>query len=259
MPATPATPVEDVAVVDWPGRLAAARDAYLLGRVEPATTAFAAILVAWGAPEGPDDATAAAAAGFLGEIQWLAGDRLGAEATFRSLLSRLPEHRLSPVDHPVEVLGAFEVVRGTMARVEAPTQRPSWGQRLAPFGVPQFAVGHRRHGVAQAVLQGAFAAVSVGTAVALGVQGAADPSADDVAEAARVQELHRLRDAVNLPATAAFYGLWAASLVDANVAVDRASPLTSASTVGPMRLGVTVTLPLPLPQRGRAATRRRGG
>ncbi len=236
--------------VDWPGRLAEARDAYLLGRVEPATTAFAAILVAWGAPDGPDEATAASAAGFLGEIQWLSGDRLGAEATFRSLLTRLPDHRLSPVDHPVEVLGAFEVVRGTMARVEAAATAPSWGQRLAPFGVPQFAVGHRRHGVAQAVLQGAFAAVSLGSAVALGVGGAAEPAVDDGVEAARVVRLARLRDYVNLPATAAFYGLWAASLLDANLAPSRGTPGLAAAGVG-------ASIAWPLPARVRVAQRRR--
>ena len=239
--------------VDWAARLAEARDAYLLGRVEPATTAFAAILVAWGAPDGPDEETAASAAGFLGEIQWLAGDRLGAEATFRSLLMKLPDHRLSPIDHPVEVLGAFEVVRATMARVEVAASTPSWGRRLAPCGIPQFAVGHRPHGVAQAVLQGVFAAASLGSAVALGVGGAAEPEADDVVEAARVERLTAVRDFVNLPATAAFYGLWAASLLDANLSLPRATPGEAGT---PFRAGLGASVAWPLPARVRVAQQR---
>lgn len=203
--------------------LEAARRTYLLGDAASARTALQALVTrAMTAGDVPWPVQADALI-YLGEIQYLGGERDAAGASFRVVLQRDPDFRISPYDHPLDVVGAFELVRTAVQdeRDAAARQRvpmPWWG--YAPLGVPQLRGGHPVRGGVYAGLQIAAAGASVGAWIAIDHQARiveqksdSDPDAAVAAEA----RARLYRDAWSIPAAAAFYATWGASVVDAGV------------------------------------------
>ncbi len=211
--------------------LSRARDAYFSGEHERALAEFAALA----ADEQPVEIRLEAML-WLGEVQFVLGDEVGARATFRTLLMLDPEYPISAYEHPLEVVGAFEVVRRAV-REQAPSPArprpyPAWG--YLPMGAPQFGQGQRGRGAMWTTLQLGFGAASVGTYVYLSQLPAWKPvNMDDADVPAHAQTV---RYAVQIPATAVFYGLWLGSVIDGrrawNTARISASPLPGGGLVG---------------------------
>ncbi len=211
------------------GALEAARTTYLLGRHADAAAALRALLAARdrGAPV-PDDVWSEALI-YLGEIAYLAGDRTGAEAAFRQVLEFNLDQRISPNDHPMDVIGVFELVREgvTTERRALPPERhpyPWWG--YAPLGVPQFKQGQPVRGAVALIFQAGLAGASVGAWVAIDrVQIPANSELPlDEAER-RSERAALLRSAVSIPTASLFYVTWGASALDGGLTWRRAHPI----------------------------------
>ncbi len=203
--------------------LAAARDAYLVGDHDEALKLLSRVVaMADAGGEVPPEVLAEALA-YQGELAFLDGHRAAAEAAFRRALQVQPDLRLSPYEHPLDVIGSFELVRASV-RAELSTRpvrvepMPPWG--FAPFGVPQFKSGHRGRGVAYATLQSTFLAASIGSFIYIHgqVQRSEDPSLTIDDRMAAYDRHLLVRNAVSIPTTLAFYGTWAASTLDAGIA-----------------------------------------
>ncbi len=206
-------------------RLAAARQAYLLGDHDGATATLTALVREYEDGRWVAREVWAEALVFLGEIQYVDGDRIAAESTFRLLLEREPTWRISPYDHPMDVVGVFEMVRAAVrdGEVEAPppsvsevrpARVPWW--TFAPFGVPQLARDRIAPGVVLASAQIGLAAASVGSWVWIDRLRQPRQEGETAAEGeARLDRARLVRDAFNIPVSAAFYAVWAGGAVDA--------------------------------------------
>ncbi len=107
---------------------------------------------------------------YLGEIYYILGQFDQARVTFREMLELDPDYTLSPLEHPIAIVGAVQQLRSQLSPPEdvAPSgpaaarsgpRLPWWG--YAPFGVPQLAQQRPARGVAYATLQTGFAISSV--------------------------------------------------------------------------------------------------
>lgn len=225
-----------------------AREAYVLGDFARAREGFLALVQRARNLGDVPAALEAEAWVFLGEMQLFAGDRRAAEASFRMALLADAELRLSPVEHPETVIGVVEVVRQAVrAEAEAPTVRrplPWWG--YAPFGAPQFASRKPVRGSVYLALQVGAAASSVAAWVVIDRRLAAIPSdlSSDLADEAEAERRYAilLRDAWSIPSAAAFYVVWAASVVDAGVAWGKAPGVPSSAAVLPRPDGAEVVV-----------------
>jgi hypothetical protein len=223
-PASEPQPTDPAASQATPAELlAAAREAYLLGDHDGASSTLRALVRDHdaGLPVGRE--VWAESLVFLGEIQYVDGDRIAAESTFRLLLEREPTWRISPYDHPMDVVGVFEVVRAAVrseaertatVTPEPPPRLPWW--TFAPFGAPQLGRDRVAPGAALAVAQVGLAGASIGSWV--WIDRLRQPRADgESAEAgqARLERAALVRDAFNIPVSAAFYAVWAGSVLEA--------------------------------------------
>lgn len=183
---------------------------------------------------------------FLGEIQYVDGDRVAAESTFRLLLEREPAWRISPYDHPMDVVGVFEVVRAAVrgeaeraveVAPEPPRRLPWW--TFAPFGAPQLAQDRVAPGVVLAAAQLGLAGASIGSWV--WIDRLRQPRADGESAAegqARLERAARVRDTFNIPVSAAFYVVWAGGALEAARWHRRHASAAPASVEASVQLGV---------------------
>lgn len=241
-------PPEDVAAITPSRALQAAKEAYVRGEYEAAQAAFLAVVQrAQHLKDVPPDIEADAWI-YLGEMRLFEGDRRAAEASFRMALQRAPERRLSPVEHPDNVIGAFEVVRTAFTdeldqAASAPRKPlPWWG--YAPFGAPQFRQRRPVRGGIYAVLQAGFAAASVAAWVvtdeALSKVNTSPSSLDADAARAQLEQGRLLRDAFSFTTAAAFYATWGISVADAGIAWRRDQDPVPRIAVAPMHDGAQV-------------------
>jgi hypothetical protein len=160
---------------------------------------------------------------FLGELAYHEGDREGAEAMFRMLLTREPTTPISPYDHPDYIIGVFELVRGAVLaeRSQRPVERvalPVWG--YAPLGIPQFKQGHPVRGALAATFQVGFIATSVASWVWIdrlvntweGLTDSPPSAREDFPKALAIQ------GGLAIPSAALFYVTWGASVADGGMA-----------------------------------------
>jgi hypothetical protein len=204
-------------------RLQAAKVAYTIHRDdETATSILTSIIVRAQALGDVPFSIKATALAYLGEIQLAADKREDAHATFRLILYEDPTWKISPFDHPREVLGEFEIVRREVVEEQALIKErtrkyPVWG--YAPFGVPQFQQQRPARGAVYATLQVAFAATSVAAWFLIDAKQIPDPTTTDnlppfSEHAAMREEALLYRNAMSFPAAAAFYVTWIVSVAD---------------------------------------------
>lgn len=253
-PAVAATPAPEEAE-GYEALLESAKQTYLLGRHDEATEAFRQLVLRAQAYGDVPAAVEHEALAFLGEIQYMRGEIDDARATFRLLLQRDPEWRMSPWVHPPAVRGTFESVRDELASSARLAQRPTSGApwwSFAPFGVPQLANRQPVRGGLYAALQVGFGLASVASWIWIDQVQAGDgtpPLTEEeqrLEQAQQVQRARRIRDAMSIPTASAFYLTWAVSVADAQLAWrGRRGKLTTASlgaspTVGGAQLHVAV-------------------
>jgi hypothetical protein len=154
---------------------------------------------------------------YQGEIEYVTGDRAASWETFRALVERWPDHEIGDLHHPPEVVEWFGLVRREVRTMpEAPTTTtrqalPWWG--WAPLGAPQLAQGRTGRGLLLGGLQAGFGAISVGVGGwLLVVNGPNHP--DRWAPGEVSAKVNTWRWGVQIPATAAFWTLYAISVVD---------------------------------------------
>ena len=137
---------------------------------------------------------------YLGEIQLLEGDPSSARATFRLLLEQQPETEVSPIEHPVEVIGLFELVRRSVLPKPAPAvtevpfkpaPMPWWG--YAPLGIPQFLQDRPVRGAMYLGLQLGSLGASIGLWVKLDSYQNISGQVDDDTAALFVRQQQQLR------------------------------------------------------------------
>lgn len=233
-PAAP-SPVPDPGSAPFPEVLAAAKQAWFLGRAEEAREAFAAL---HGRILGGEDAAladVAEALTWLGEIQYLDDDLDAARLTFRDLLRRAPDTPISPYHHPTEVVNLFELVRAEVKAERAPPPEPEpptgppptplwvW----APLGVPQLVQGRPGAGALFGGLQLALGATSVASFVHLSHLNRDDQPGIPPG-GAEERALQTWRYAVQWPSTALFYGAWLVGSREAARHHRRAAPVPTA-------------------------------
>lgn len=196
-----------------------AYDAYLTGDFARARDGLLALVARDASAHDVSPHVYAESMIFLGELAYHEGDREGAEAMFRMLLTREPTTPISPYDHPDYIIGVFELVRGAVLaeRSQRPVERvalPVWG--YAPLGIPQFKQGHPVRGAIAATFQVGFIATSVASWVWIDSlvntwEGLTDspPSArEDFPKALAI------RGGLAIPSAALFYVTWGASVAD---------------------------------------------
>ncbi len=179
---------------------------------------------------------------YLGEVYYKLELADEAREVFRWLIDQDSDVQISPYHHPIDVRGLFYEVK-SIAMSEAGTPlapplapiapAPLW--TYAPFGAPQFGQGRPVAGLAYGSLQVGLGAASLvlwerlRRDNVLPVQGEPHPLGvpDDQVRSV----INRNRFAVQWPVTAAFYGLWAVSVVDGRVAWRRDQRSQAATTV----------------------------
>ncbi len=241
-------PAPSSASTDPADQLEAARRTYLLGDAVSARATLQALVARAQAQHDVPWPVEADAWIYLAEIQYLADDRDAAGASFRVVLEHDPDFRISPYDHPLDVVGAFELVRTAVAderkaaaRVRVPM--PWWG--YSPFGAPQFRAGHPVRGAVYATLQVASAGASVGAWVEIQHQSriVAQSSTSDPEAARQAQARAKLyRDAWSIPAATLFYVSWGASVIDAGVSWRKDRLASLGASVAPRSDGLEFSI-----------------
>ncbi len=182
---------------------------------------------------------------YLGEVEYLLGDRAAAWRTFEAMLLARPEATMTTFNHPADVVHWFELVRQGLAQQQPPppppplppSPPPAW--TYAPLGAPQFGLAQPRRGATYAVLQTAFGALSIGAFVHLTTINKADNPLG-LSQDALAQRVAITRWAIQWPATLAFYGLWAGSHLDARRAWRARERVEVSVQVGNQRLGLAL-------------------
>ena len=174
---------------------------------------------------------------YLGEIQYAAGEQDTARMTFRWLLEGDVDTPISPYHHPLEVVNLFELVRATVKaeRVDPvalppppPSPTPPWV--LLPLGVPQFVQHRTAAGALYGGAQLALATTSMVSWFQL-AQYTGTPTSGLPEDERFDRQLKRY--AIQWPATFGFYGLWAASSIDASRWHHRHPPVVLGPALGP--------------------------
>jgi len=228
--------------------LDAARQSYFEGEHDKALHLFLALRDRLDAAGETTDEVYVETMLYLGEVQYLLDDRAGAWDTFEALLGHRPDVSMSPFNHPREVVHWFELVKQRVQQrpppppepVPPPPPLPAWA--FAPFGAPQFVLGQNGRGVSFAVLQASLGGASIGTWIYLSrVNGPNHPTKWTDAETRR--RVNVIRYAVQWPATLGFYGLWAASLLDARHTwrIQHPPPVSVGFSMGPQGPGLRVS------------------
>lgn len=166
---------------------------------------------------------------WLGEVQYHLGRTDEARESFRTLLRASPEYPISPYAHPLEVVGEFELVRREILdereqrgppfqpSVERPPPAPAWV--WAPLGVPQFAQRRVGAGLVFGGLQVGLGAASIAMYVHLD-RNNRDPLEPHLAPTGLGDDdvrpwVDQRRYRLQWPLTAAFYGTWLVSSLEA--------------------------------------------
>lgn len=223
----PSTEQGDGIAAPFDTALDSGKQLYFGGRLAEALTALQTLRGRVEAGEAVDREQRAELYIWLGEIQYHLGRTDDARESFRALLRDDPEYPISPYAHPLEVVGEFELVRREVLAerdrpvelplVRQPPPAPAWV--WAPFGVPQLSQGRVGAGLVFGGLQLGLGAASVALYVHID-RNNRDPLTDgkpatglprdDVREWAATQ-----RRRYQWPVTAAFYGTWLASSLEA--------------------------------------------
>lgn len=159
---------------------------------------------------------------YRGEIEFVTDDRAASWDSFSEVLSLDPSYQISTFLHPTEVVDWFSLVQREVAATrdvppppppdpEPAPPPPVW--TFAPGGIPQLRQGRTGAGLAFGTAQLATGGASIALHLAMrdwkreiqATGGADDP---------RIPAFNRLRYGVQIPATVAFYALWAWSVVD---------------------------------------------
>lgn len=175
--------------------------------------------------ETPGDPIAHEALVFLGDVQFLLGEKDAARETFRSVLLIDPDHTISPYDHGEDVRALFalvrEEVRRQLAALPPPPEpdppalrvrEPMSPALFAPFGIPQLHQRRRTAGVELALLQGSLAAGSLVSLIVIDRYNRVPSPGRPNLPRERVQAL---RYGVQWPLTFGFYATWALGVADA--------------------------------------------
>lgn len=234
---------EEVAQVDVATALQEARQLYFQGEHQQALAAFQRILERLQGGEVAAPEVEAQVAMYLGEVQYQLGDRTAAWRTFEWLLRRQPDLEMSPLRHPREVIGWFDLVRQRVRQeldrppdpVPPPPPLPVWG--YLPLGIPQLAQGQTSRGMVYGGLQLGLAGLSIGTWFRLArINGPNHPPGlDDDEVAALVQ---RERFLIQWPATVGAYAFYAVSVLDGRRTWFRRHELEVALLPAPDRPGI---------------------
>lgn len=229
-PAGEPAPLEAGAAAEAPftAALEAGKQLYFVGRPAEALTALTALRARVDTGEDVGRDQVADLLVWLGEIQWHLGHADDARESFRRLLRDQPEYPISPYAHPLEVVGEFELVRreildaraqlpAGLSGLEGPPPAPAWV--WAPLGVPQLAQGRVGAGLVFGGLQLGLGAASVAMYVHID-RNNRHPLVDGrPATGLEPDEVHRWttlqRRRYQWPVTAAFYGAWLASSIEA--------------------------------------------
>lgn len=216
-----AVPVQEAVLQPYGAALAAAKRQYFEGEHEAALEMLQALRARVHGGETVLRDEYIETFVYLGELQFQLGDRPASWATFEGLLQGVPDASMSPLEHPIDVVRWFELVRDKVEQdrvpvpvpaIEPPPPMPIWG--YAPFGIPQIAMGRTGRGAAFATLQTGFAAVSIWSYVRLSrINGTNHPPQwpdDEVQQRVNIE-----RWAIQWPATVGFYATWVISVFDA--------------------------------------------
>jgi hypothetical protein len=202
--------------------LAEAKEQYVRGEHDDALVLFEALRARAAATQDVPPAIRDDVLAYLGEIRYILGDYETARGLFRELLAANPSYTMSPLNHPITIVGAFESVRSELPsrfdQEEAPVvlkKIPAWG--YLPLGGPQFAQGQVVKGTAYAVVQGAAAATTIavlGNLQALNGTVFEGPVWEPEDYPRIWNQVQVQRYGVQVPLTAAFYLTWLASGLD---------------------------------------------
>jgi hypothetical protein len=244
----PVSPEAPTAADGYRADLERAKALWFRGESEPARAELQRLYYRAVAGEPVPLALAGEAAIYLGEVELDAGRSEDAEAAWRWLLTRDPGFPISPYQHPIEVIGQFEIIRRQVRESlppELPPVRPrypAWG--YAPFGIPQLRQGRPVRGGlylgAQVVLATASLGLFADLVLANPARGERWP-ADHPYAWPDTDATERLLDRKYLlqwPATFGFYGLWVVSILDGQ-ATFRADG-ADRGAAGPVRLPVGI-------------------
>lgn len=224
-----------------------AYDAYLTGEFARAREGLLALVARDASTHDVSPHVYAESMIFLGELAYHEGDREGAEAMFRMLLTREPTTPISPYDHPDYIIGVFELVRGAVVaeRSQRPVERvalPVWG--YAPLGIPQFKQGHPVRGAIAATFQVGFIATSVASWVWIDQLHSTWAGLTDSPPSAREDfpKALAIRGGLSIPSAALFYVTWGASVADGGMAWrrDHRPDLTLGVTPTPDGMGLVL-------------------
>lgn len=241
--ATPASEAGGAELLDFGQALIAAKTLYFQGdeRAEPA---FEQLRLRIAAGDTPPVQLQAEALIYLGELYYQNGRTTDAKIVFNHVLTLDPDFPISPYEHPMEVVGMFEMLRRGITRpppapaAEPKKRLPAWG--YLPFGVSQFRQGRRRQGVFYACMQGVLATTSVVAFAHLhNINGGGFPASWSDQEVQRRVQLARY--GIQWPATIGFYAVWGASVYEGGRSWNSATPAT-ASRPTVQREGLHLTL-----------------
>ena len=196
--------------------LVAAKLKYFQGDIPGATEGFEHLRLRVSAGEKPPISQFGEVLVYLGEIYYLDGQSETAESIFRELLMLDPQYPISPYEHPMEVVGIFEMLRRSTLRptpeIPQPVKRlPVWG--YAPFGVSQFRQNRKKAGVLYASAQITLGITSIATYLHLRQINEVNPP-PALAEEELQRRVRTERYLVQWPATIGFYALWGASVIE---------------------------------------------
>lgn len=212
-----ARPSTDPAVL-----LAEAKEQYVRGEHDDALVQFEALRARATATQDVPPAIRDDVLAYLGEIRYILGDYETARGLFRELLAANPSYTMSPLNHPITIVGAFESVRSEIpSRFDPPEEPvvlrkiPAWG--YLPLGAPQFAQGQVAKGTAYALVQAGAAATTIavlGNLQSLNGTVFEGPiwEPDDYPRIWNQVQVQRY--GVQVPLTAVFYLTWLASGLD---------------------------------------------
>ena len=208
---------------------------YQLGRFDEAKSLLAQLVLE---EAGVEAAVRQTARVYLAELLFTEGDRGGAEIFFRKALAEDPTLQLDPFRHPPDVIGFFNYVRALADAERVPAEPPPPEPVAAPpalqpvpltvwmpLGVYHFQEGLPARGATWLTTQAAlfgFSFVSFGLLVA-------DHTAPT--GSAELTRLQNLRTANRVTAVASA-GVWALSVVDAQLHWRRTHPRPQAVRVG---------------------------
>jgi hypothetical protein len=223
-PPAPSDSTDQSNVSEFRDEVDAARSAWFQGQSEVARDRFQHLFDRLVAGEEIPLELAGEVAIWLGEIRYefSPDDSRFAEAPWAWLLGRDPDFPISPYQHPADVVGRFEILRGhikaDLAARPPPPKYPLWG--YIPFGAPQFGQHEPVRGTVYLIAQLGFTAASIGMYAELVKanfpKGTEWPGEHPLGWPHNKVEswLEERTYLVQWPTTLGFYAVWTASVLD---------------------------------------------